>query len=583
LKGGLSNCGGGFDVDSKQKRVEELNQVTAQPDFWNDAEKAQTVLKEQSALKGVLANWEKHQADLEEARFFLDVARDEKSEDALDRGLAASRQLQRLLPDQSLHAYKAASMQQKLAALYRGRGRTPEAIELLRSAIQSQRQWVVDHPKSVTSLMHSLSDLAGLISTRDFDEADQLLAEAVELGEAQVRADNRSAPAESGDTVEFALAKVLEARADIREGRGRVVEQETMLRRAIAVLDAQLAEYPDLPMARREWVRAQVKLGRILVAAGRRDDAELAYRTVCRLPLTSYPRDSWPELSTAFEQLVSLLARKGRSDDEELGATYREFIALLGRLIDAEPRNTANRNRRARANFALRRFSDALEDIAAAVELRPDDHSTLMWILPEMVAACPDESFRAGILALADKAIERTKGNGMAYFNRGRLHYAMRHFEEAQIDFAKWIELVNPKDSSAYNNLAWLLATSPQAGFRDPPRAVELAEKAVAGAPIAANWNTLGVARYRNGDWAGARDALQRSMELGSGGISFNWFFLAMTHWQLGNKEEAGQWYDKAVQWMEKNQPQDEELQRFRAEAAELLGVTNTQPKPESK
>ena len=79
----MSSCGGGFDVDSKQKRVEELSQITAQPDFWNDADKAQSVLKEQSALKAVLSSWEKHQTDLEEARFFLDVARDEKSEDAL--------------------------------------------------------------------------------------------------------------------------------------------------------------------------------------------------------------------------------------------------------------------------------------------------------------------------------------------------------------------------------------------------------------------------------------------------------------------------------------------------------------------
>ena len=75
----MSSCGGGFDVDSKQKRVAELNQVAAQPDFWSDADKAQTVLKEQSILKNVLDSWEKHHADLEEARFFLDVAKAEKS------------------------------------------------------------------------------------------------------------------------------------------------------------------------------------------------------------------------------------------------------------------------------------------------------------------------------------------------------------------------------------------------------------------------------------------------------------------------------------------------------------------------
>jgi len=76
-------CGGVFDVDGKQKRVEELNKVTSQPEFWNDAEKAQSILKEQAALKGVIDSWEKHKSDLEEARFFLDVAKDEKSEEAL--------------------------------------------------------------------------------------------------------------------------------------------------------------------------------------------------------------------------------------------------------------------------------------------------------------------------------------------------------------------------------------------------------------------------------------------------------------------------------------------------------------------
>jgi peptide chain release factor 2 len=79
----LSSYGGVFDVESKRKRVAELTQVTSQSDFWSDAEKAQSVLKEQSSLKSVIDAWEKHRADLEEARFFLDIARDEKSDEAL--------------------------------------------------------------------------------------------------------------------------------------------------------------------------------------------------------------------------------------------------------------------------------------------------------------------------------------------------------------------------------------------------------------------------------------------------------------------------------------------------------------------
>ena len=40
---------------------------------------------------------------------------------------------------------------------------------------------------------------------------------------------------------------------------------------------------------------------------------------------------------------------------------------------------------------------------------------------------------------------------------------------------------------------------------------------------------------------------------------------------QARHKEEARKWYDKAVEWMEKNRPDNEELRRFRAEAEEIL------------
>ncbi len=88
MKSARSYCGGGFDVESKRKRVEELNAITSKPEFWNDSEKAQGILREQSSLKEVIDAWEKQGAGLEEARFFLDVAQEEKSEDALNEAAA---------------------------------------------------------------------------------------------------------------------------------------------------------------------------------------------------------------------------------------------------------------------------------------------------------------------------------------------------------------------------------------------------------------------------------------------------------------------------------------------------------------
>ena len=46
-----------------------------------------------------------------------------------------------------------------------------------------------------------------------------------------------------------------------------------------------------------------------------------------------------------------------------------------------------------------------------------------------------------------------------------------------------------------------------------------------------------------------------------------------MARWQLREEEQARKRFHQAVLWMDKNQPQDAELRRFRAEAAALLGL----------
>ncbi|MBI4525091.1 MAG: peptide chain release factor 2 [Deltaproteobacteria bacterium] len=84
----LELLGGVFDLEAKQKKVEELSVLVAQPDFWSDGEKAQGILKEQSYLKEILNSCSKFKEGLDEARFFLDLAQDEKSEEALGEGAA---------------------------------------------------------------------------------------------------------------------------------------------------------------------------------------------------------------------------------------------------------------------------------------------------------------------------------------------------------------------------------------------------------------------------------------------------------------------------------------------------------------
>jgi eukaryotic-like serine/threonine-protein kinase len=125
---------------------------------------------------------------------------------------------------------------------------------------------------------------------------------------------------------------------------------------------------------------------------------------------------------------------------------------------------------------------------------------------------------------------------------------------------------------SSIDKLARLLATSRDLNVGNAKRAVELAKRAVAVSPHGDYWNTLGIAHYRASDHKAAVAALEKSMELRNGGDSFDWFFLAMAHWQLGDKEKAREQYDRAIAWMEQNDPKNESLIVFRNEAAGLLG-----------
>jgi tetratricopeptide (TPR) repeat protein len=147
-------------------------------------------------------------------------------------------------------------------------------------------------------------------------------------------------------------------------------------------------------------------------------------------------------------------------------------------------------------------------------------------------------------------------------------------------DYEKVRELT-PNSGEAHNNLAWFLATCSEPKFLDPKRAVALAQKAVELAPKEGNcWNTLGATQYRAKNWKAAIEALDKSRELRKGGDAFDFFFLAMAYWQLGQKDEALKWYKQASEWVEKNSQGladnatwTDELRRFRAEAEELLKI----------
>lgn len=282
------------------------------------------------------------------------------------------------------------------------------------------------------------------------------------------------------------------------------------------------------------------------------------------------------EAAAIFDRVNDQNSSRDIAWDAELGDAFLEHQMYARAVVVFSSVIRRNHSwhlikRRGAAYMGLREYEKALADITTAVEMSPVDATNFTWFPQSLLWESPPE-IQAAFFDLATKAIELSPEN---YKVRASYFIHQGEYEKAIGDFNHALEL-NPLHSKYCNNLAWLLATCPDAEFWDPRRAVELAEKAIANGSqqdLKFAWNTLAVARYRNGDWAGALEALQKSMELNNGGTSFDWFFLAMAHWQLGQGDEAVQWHDKAVEWMEKNKPDDAELQRFRAEAASLLGV----------
>jgi len=207
------------------------------------------------------------------------------------------------------------------------------------------------------------------------------------------------------------------------------------------------------------------------------------------------------------------------------------------------------------------------------VELKPGDHEVGLRVYQRLLGGYRHyEAKRWSEAAAAySQAIELQPDHACAWGMRGQVYQRLGQWDKAIADASKAVELAEG-DPRLLNNLAWILVTCPES-HRDVSRALRLVEQAVQLTPEkGVYWNTLGVVRYRAGNWKEAIEALAKSMELRRGGDSFDFFFLAMAHWRLHQHDQATQWYAKAIEWME-HQPRNDELHRFRAEAAELLGV----------
>jgi WD40 repeat protein/serine/threonine protein kinase/tetratricopeptide (TPR) repeat protein len=466
--------------------------------------------------------------------------------------------------------YKDAAVQEGLGRALDGQGRLDEAIASYREAIRLDKDYYLAH-----------NNMGNALDTKGrSDEAIASYREAI-----RIKNDFAGAHSNLG-IVFFHKSQLDQAIASFREAV-RLKNDEASFHSNLGAALFEKGEWDQAIAALREAVRLKndeasfhSNLGAALFEKGQLDEAIAAYREAIRLK---------NDVASAHDSLGGALLLRGRFD--EAISSYRDAIRI--NKDDANPHANL-----AKALHAQGELDGAIASFHDSIRLNKDQqdaHSNLGITL--QAKGQLDEAIASFREAIRLKKLSATLRNeeywvasfgentlecdlinlGNALHGKGRLDEAVACYQEVLRNYLQSTRSSQNSakfDSTPHRIMARFLATCPETGFRDVPRALELAQKAVKLAPSEYRaWSTLGVARYRAADWKAAIEALEKSGDLRQGGDSFDWFFRAMAHWQMGQKSEARKWYDQAVQWMDKTQPKNVELNRIRAEAEELLGI----------
>jgi len=86
------NYGGTFDVPAKQERVAELEADIAHPDFWNQGNQSQDILKERMRLQKIVENCTSASQQLKDLQVLIEIGEESEDEETLT-------EINSLLPD----------------------------------------------------------------------------------------------------------------------------------------------------------------------------------------------------------------------------------------------------------------------------------------------------------------------------------------------------------------------------------------------------------------------------------------------------------------------------------------------------
>jgi protein O-mannosyl-transferase len=292
-------------------------------------------------------------------------------------------------------------------------------------------------------------------------------------------------------------------------------------------IDEAISHYQEVVRLKPDYAEAYNNLGAALARKGPIDEAIRQYQKAIRLK---------PDYAQAHYNLGLALVTKGQLD--EAVGQYEEAIRLKPDYAEACNNLGLALVRRGQMDEAIRQYQEA-------IRLKPDyafAHFNLANAFQRNGRI--DDSimaYEAGLELKSDEA-EAQYRLAALLLAKGRLEEAIRHFHQAlsvKPDYAealgtlagtldgqgRYSEAVRcyqaalqarPDQTSILNNLAWLLASCPEAAFRNGPEAVRLASRACEltryGQPLFIG--TLAAAQAEAGDFPAAIATAERAAAL---------------------------------------------------------------------
>ena len=247
------------------------------------------------------------------------------------------------------------------------------------------------------------------------------------------------------------LQKLLSRKSDNVMARLALAEALTNLKKydeALRQIDQALARQPDVPLA--YLLRA-----RVFLFQEKADDAIKALSKAIEIE----PRD-----------VNALLMRSQLLVEQDRFAAARED---LNRILQLRPGLPQALLLRSAVFVDEKKYAEALGDLRELLKKDPDNVPLRVQAAQVYVAGgWPRQAIRT-----LTRILEDDPDNWLALRSRGDAYLNVGKHAEAIADFNRAVEL-QPENSGILNNLAWVLATSPDDKLRDAARSIQLGTKA---------------------------------------------------------------------------------------------------------